>query len=128
MAITLDSLILDPEGRWTDEFEWAGIKARTVRTLRGKFIVSETILPSEKGRPLTLTGEDNWLSRNDLETLYSWAQVLDKHMSLSLNDGRVYTVRFRHWEPPVVTATMVNDTAFHSTETQYKITLKLAIV
>ena len=128
MAIHLDTLVLDGEGRWVDEFNWSAIVSHVDRTLQGKLIVSESVIPSEKGRPITLEGDDFWITRNDLITLYDWAQQPDKQMTLTLNDGRVYIVQFRHWESPVLEVSPVQDTAYPDGNTQYRLKMRLAIV
>lgn len=128
--ITLDSLTLPEALVWSDELAWTPVAATQVRTIGGKLLVHESAHADNAGRPVTLTAEDGWLPRADLITLAAWAAEPGKAMLLTLHDGRVLTVRFRHWEEPVLTAQpVVEALADPTADDLYALTeLKLAVL
>jgi len=126
--ITLDTLELPDELIWIDEFEWSDVKANTKRTIQGKFIVQELALISQSGRNVTLTSDDSWIERSDLLTLQDWSNTLGKEMTLTMNDGRVFFCRFRHWDTPVLASDMIRPTAFPEAGTNYRLNIKLVVL
>ena len=126
--ITLDGLELPEELIWVDEMSWSEIKATTKRTIQGKFIVQENKVPSQAGRNITLTSDDAWIDRTDLLQLQDWSNELGKELFLVLNDGSSYLCRFRHWDDNVLSNEQISPTAFQDGLTQYKLTIKLAVV
>ena len=128
MTITLDTLTLPEELIWQDEFDWDGIQASTKRTVQGKLIVSQQTAPSAAGRPITLTTDNAWIQRSDLEILQAWAQDMTKTMLLIMHNGVNYNVRFRHWEKPVLSGSPLIDIADHSADTWYILQLKLVVI
>jgi len=129
MSITLDFITLPSELAWQDEFAWSRIVASQKRTIQGKLIVLESIIPSDKGRPITLVSNDAWINRDTLQSLHEWAHVPEKIMTLTMHDARVFTVRFRHWEEDVMSATsLISDAAYPTDDMQYILSLKLAVI
>ena len=127
--IVLDTVTLPEEMHWMDEFEWSDVKASTKLTLHGKMIVENSTVLGSKGRPITLGGDSAWIKREDLLYLMEWAQVPNKQMGLTINDGRVFIVGFRLWEPPVIVTEPLTGTNHPDAETLYKLTeLRLALV
>lgn len=124
----LDAVDIPDEMLWTDKYAWAKIRSGTKRTIEGKLHVRESLLPSDSGRPITLESSDAWATRAIVDVLYGMTQELDKSMTLTLNDASTITVKFRHWELPVLTATPIIETAFPTYDTLYIITLKLAVI
>ena len=129
VPITLDSLELPSELVWTDEYAWQRLRVEEKLSLTGVRHIFESILPTYSGRPITLSGTFSWAEKSDINTLYAWAEELDKEMSLTMHDGTVHAVRFRHIEMPVIEATLlVPDSAYPDDDTLYLLTLKLEIV
>jgi len=99
MAITLSngtiSVTLPNDLEWTDRYSWSRQKDQIDITLGGSLIIQNSA--QLKGRPITLSGGDDygWMSQADMDTLY---QLYDagSNMTLTLNDGSSYTVRFRY--------------------------------
>ena len=125
--ITLDSLTLPDELIWIDEYAWQKVRVNEKLSLSGVRNVFENKLPSYSGRPITLTSDYAWIKKSDLNTLYSWAEILDKDMTLKLHDLSEYTVRFRHIEQPVIEAEQILNTAFISSDTYYNLAIKLEV-
>jgi len=124
----LDGLQLPEELIWADEFDWSGIFASTKRTIAGKFIVQEVQAPSDAGRIITLTSDDAWAERTVLIALQEMSRDLGRQLFLEMNDGRTFLCRFRHWDIPVMSSEMVLPTAFPEDVTNYKLSLKLAVI
>lgn len=121
MAITLDTMSLPDDLLWQDEFAWAPVAGASGRTLQGRLSYQTAAAAGESGRPLTLGNEHAWITRAELLTLQGWAADPDKVMSLTLHDGSVRQVIFRHWEPPVVEAAPVVDYADPDAATLYRL-------
>lgn len=112
---------------WTDEFSWNPVRVNEKISLSGIRNLSESLLPTESGRFITLMGDDAWLNRNDLKTLFSWTKSLDKTMTLVMHDGDSYTVRFRHTDPPVLEYEPIIESAFVDGNTLYRLNIKLEV-
>jgi hypothetical protein len=129
VPITLDSLELPSELVWTDEYSWQKVRVAEKLSLTGVRHIFESILPTESGRPITLTGSFGWIDKADVDTLYLWAQDLDKEMLLTMHDETTHNVRFRHIEMPVVEVVLlVPDSSYPTDDTLYVLTLKLEMV
>ena len=125
--ITLDGFELPEEMIWLDEFTWSTVKATTTRTIQGKYIVRESSVPDNAGRPITLTSDNAWAERDAVIQLRSWTDDTLRELVLVMHDGSTFACRFRHWEEPL-TAELVLPHAFPESTTLYKITLRLAVV
>jgi hypothetical protein len=123
----LASVILPDEMVWVDKYQWSKIKSSAKRTLEGKLHMRESLLPSDAGRPITLESDFAWASQSVVDSLQTLSQLLGNIMTLTFNDNSTIQVKFRHWEPPVLSATMVVDTAFPTVDTLYKISLRLMV-
>ena len=78
---------------WIDEFDFSPVTQDVQRTIGGSFIIQEATLI--KGQPITLQGGENvWMSRLDFITVQTLASVAGKELTLTLTDGRVFTVIF----------------------------------
>lgn len=98
-------LALPDDLLWSDEHAWTPAVASVSYLLTGALLVQSAT--RQVGRPITLTGAVDmaWVTRAVLTTLHAWAAVpLDTdsgRFELSLADGRVFTVAFRHAETPI---------------------------
>jgi len=104
MSVRLDEVDLG-DLALGEEFAGAGVRSQVERTLGGREVVWEQAVNS---RPLDLAGGDDWgwLSRETLLRLRAMADVPGAAYSLDLG-GEARTVRFRHEEPPVLSAEAV---------------------
>ena len=101
---TLDdgaALALPDDLLWTDEHAWTATTAAVSYTLTGALIVESA--DRKRGRPITLAGSTDmgWITRATLNTLHGWASVSGRRFELTLADGRLFTVAFRHHETPI---------------------------
>jgi hypothetical protein len=65
-------------------------------------------------------GEDfAWITRGDLITLQTMANAINTTYTLRFN-GEVHTVRFRHEEPPVISAEPLVERINHTATDWYK--------
>lgn len=89
------TLTLPDDMLWQDEFKWSPVSLAKSVTLGGSLIVE--VSQQAFGRPITLIGdaEGPWLSSADMDTLRA-AELAqgDTPMTLTLNDGRSFTVLF----------------------------------
>lgn len=106
MAITLTYaggpvLDLPRDLEWTDEFDWSPVAQTVSISITGALIVESAAQLS--GRPVTLAGADDraWITRAVLDQLRAWAAVPDRQMTLTLDDGRVFAVRFDQRQAPI---------------------------
>jgi len=100
--LNLDTITLPDEMNWIDEFAWSRVSAGASRTIGGKLIIEESQTASMAGRPVTLSNDNAWLTYSDAEMLRSWADDLNKTMTLTMHNSAIYQVKFRLWEAPVV--------------------------
>jgi hypothetical protein len=126
--ISLDSITLSGEFIWTDEFQHSAIRSTMKNTIQGKVIITESEIKEGKGRSITLSSDNSWMSRLDLTTLYSWAQTANKTMLLTLHDARTFNVKFRAWDLPVIDVTPVWQNAYPEDDMEYITILKLVTV
>lgn len=102
MAITLDLITLPNDLEWTDEFSFSYIQQNYKITLGGTLIVEERELTNS--RPITLTGGDKYghATRAMVEALYLKVNTIADVMTLTLHDGRVFSVMWRREGAPMV--------------------------
>ncbi|MBK8123922.1 MAG: hypothetical protein IPK54_10295 [Dokdonella sp.] len=107
MSITLGALTL-PDGLvWSDEHAWSPIAQSTEYGLTGSLIVDEAV--KQAGRPITLAGAKDgsrytaWVLLNQpfmgfssLTDLRAALLVAEATFTLTLHDGRMFTVMPRH--------------------------------
>lgn len=120
MSITLDAITLPEDMNWTDEYDWSPVSQGTQYTLTGSLIVEEAT--KAKGRPITIGSDDAWATKADLDALRA-KLVADTDMTLTLHDGRTFTVRWRHADTPIA-AKQVAAYADPASTDYYRITLR----
>ncbi len=126
--ITLDGYALAEELQWTDKYMWSRVKASIKRSIQGKLLIRETCLPSDAGRPMTLTADHAWMQRSDVDAIYELAQLTEATLTIVLNDAYSYHVKFRHWEDGFFDVVPLMDSAFPNDATWYRVALKLVLV
>ena len=92
---TATTLTLPNDIEWIDKYTWTNTKEKSDVTLDGSLVIQTA--QQIKGRPITLKGGNDfaWLDKSDIEVLKSLADAAED-MTLTLNDGTTYTVRFRY--------------------------------
>ena len=125
--ITLDALQLPDEMIWIDEYSWSKVRISEKLSLSGVRNITENRLPSDSGRPITLTSDYAWIRKSYLDILFNWSEELNKEMVLILHNFATYNVRFRHIEYPVIEADQIVNTAFDDSNTYYNLVIKLEI-
>lgn len=121
--ITLDAVTLPEDLIWTDEFSWTPVQQTESFTLTGALVVEAGI--KQAGRPITLVGGDSaaWIDRATLASLH--AKLADAAaMTLTLNDGRVFSVVFKHDGQPIDAAPII-DFSTPDNSDWYSLALKL---
>lgn len=126
MAITLDAIVLPDDLDWQDEFDWAPVAQTITPTLSGAIIVEENEIP--EGREITLVSDGGaWATRGLVRQLKDKEAVLNTPMTLTLNDGRSFTVIWRR-DPVGVEAKQVIRIADPDDNDFYEIILRLTVV
>ncbi|WP_234197137.1 hypothetical protein [Pseudacidovorax sp. NFM-22] len=128
-----DTVELDADLRWTDEFDWSPVIESRDRSLTGALLVDSSELIA--GRPITLApfdADSGWMTRGQALALRQWAaEAPDAAMTLTWN-GAAYAVRFRHpsaeGEQPAVGAEPVVFYADPQDEDPVLVTLRLITV
>lgn len=96
--IILDGLALPGDLVWTDEYQWCVVERSAEYGLTGSLIVEESV--KQAGRPITLEAKNEfrgpiWLDRSIVNDLVAKAAITGKQMTLTLSDGRSFSVMFR---------------------------------
>lgn len=97
-VITLGAVTLPGDLKWSDEFAWSAIARSAETGLTGATIIQEGTRTN--GRPITLEAQSEsagyiWLERLTLLALQTLAATAGWTGTLTLADGRAFSVRFR---------------------------------
>lgn len=97
-VITLGSVALPGDLRWSDEFSWSVVARNAEWSLTGALLVQESIYLA--GRTITLEGKSEsigyiWLERSVILALQALVATPLWTGTLTLADGRTYPVAFR---------------------------------
>lgn len=130
MSVLLGPVELPEDMRWADEFTWLPTASQTEIACNGALWVEESAQLA--GRPITLeSGSDggtHWgvVRRSTVEALRALAAApRATPLALTLEDGRVFNVRFRHQEGSALEARPIRHIAPHVGSDHYHITLRL---
>ncbi len=111
---------------WIDEDEWTPIPQQVSKAIDGTMVV-ETLNGYDSGRPITLRCE--WESQenlNKLRALRDRAGENQTDMTLTLEDGRIFQVNFRHYDgPPLVVTPLIPRPDYNSPNSEVDIIVKL---
>lgn len=102
--ITLDTVTLHPDLKWTDEHNWFPVEQTSQRTITGALIVSSATRVA--GRPITLSPENEssaWMSQSTLTALRNLAVTPGQTMTLTIQ-GVSRSVIFRHHDGAAIEA------------------------
>lgn len=93
----LDSIALDDQFEWADEFEWDAVGQERERSITGHLLVQEAL--KVHGRPITLRSNGGvWTPLSVVRQLEVLRDQLGKVMHLVLPDGREFYVMWRRAE------------------------------
>ena len=112
---------------WSDEHAWSPAVANTSYLITGALLIQSAT--RQAGRPITLVGAPDmaWVTRATVEQLRTWAALpvsnTTGRFELSLIDGRVFTVAFRHSEIAIEAEPVLGFPARASTDF-YRLTLR----
>jgi hypothetical protein len=125
MSITLDAIPLPDDLIWIDEFDWTPMQQAKSYTLTGALVIESG--QKQAGRPITLAGGDNaaWATRSQVEAL-SAKLVGDPTMTLTLHDGRTFSVKWVHDNP--IQSKLILDYNNPIVSDWYSLTIKLMAV
>ena len=118
------TLTLPDDLLWVDEHAWTPAVARIEYLLTGALLVETAARAA--GRPITLQAEPDmaWVTRATVSALYAWASVPSRQFALTFQDGRSFTVAFRHFETAIEAAPVLGFPA-SGDDDFYRITLRL---
>ena len=122
--IALDGITLPDNLHWQDEYRWTPVEQRREYSLTGALLIDEAA--KQAGRPITLTTPDGggWTTRDTVEALRA-RLTTDQAMSLTLHDGRTFSVRWRHDKQPLVAEPLLPGLADPDANALYQLTLRL---
>ena len=96
---TLGSIAVPRGMVWVDEFDWVPVERAMTYSVTGALLIDEA--PRSAGRPITLVGEVDagWVGRGVVVQLHALASATDATYTLTLADGRTFTVKFAPESP-----------------------------
>lgn len=120
---TLAALQLPRGLVWVDEHDWTEAEQSTEYSITGALLVDAQA--KDGGRPITLQAEDDagWLRRDTLAALRALANVPGATYTLTLADGREFTVLFAPGAP--ITAHPIGRPELPGTHHPYVATVRL---
>jgi hypothetical protein len=95
----LGDIELPGDLEWTDEYRWSPVGQQVSRTLTGALVIQASAM--QAGRPITLEAKgDNhvWLAKSVIDELRTVLAPPGATLTLTLVDGRTFTVTGRHHE------------------------------
>lgn len=109
---------------WVDEHAWSPVVASVSYLLTGALLVESAT--RQAGRPITLVGAADmaWVTRGIVNQVYAWASEPGRRFELTLIDGRVFEVVFRHHETAIEAEPVAGFPA-RQDEDWYRVTVRL---
>jgi hypothetical protein len=120
MAMQIGTVALTWSLVWADEFDWSPVQQSVEYAVTGAMYLQEGI--RQAGRSITLSGH---CRRSDLLALYALLPN-PSNFSITLADGRTFTVRWKQDRP--IQATAMIDYADPDPDDAYEVTLQLIVV
>lgn len=123
----LDSIELDDQFEWTDEFDWDPVAQEQERSLTGALLVQEGV--KLHGRPITLKANGGvWTPLSVVRQLEALRDQRLKVMDLVLPDGREFPVIFNRSNGAPLKATQTFREVNPSLDETYDVELSLITV
>lgn len=126
--MTLDDTTLPDDLLWINEFDWNPVAQTTERSLSGALLVQEGQLSHGRSIVLSGNGEAGWVSRLTVKNLYALAKAANKTMSLTLPDGRQFSVIFDRANGSGLETRQLIPFAYPDDDDLYLVTLRLITV
>jgi hypothetical protein len=129
MGWQLDTVVLPDDMFWSDEFSWTPVAQLMEYSVAGSMIIQES--ERQTGRTVTLKGDMDrcWVTREDIATLYSWANTTEKEMILTFPDTTTHTVMFDMTAgSPIETVPLVEGAEEDDDSFRRLLSLKLIII
>ena len=124
----LDDITLPDDLLWINEFDWNPVAQSTERSLTGALLVQEGQLSHGRSVVLSGNGEAGWVSRLTVKSLYALSKAANKTMSLTLPDGRQFSVIFDRANGSGVETRQLMPFAYPDDDDLYLVTLRLLTV
>ena len=120
---TVGVITLPSQLAWTNKYAFTPVKQEIENSLTGAHIVHIGI--QQAGRPIALStsGGGDWVARSTLDALYA-ALTIAADMTLTLQNGDIFTVIWDHAGPPIEARPILNDIVSPSSSALYAITLR----
>lgn len=123
----LDSLELDDQFEWIDEFDWSAVAQESERSLGGQLLVQGGY--KIYGRPITLASNGGvWTELQTVRALEVLRDQFGRVMPLQLPDGREFSVIFNHEAGPPLQCTPIERQVNPAATALYEITIRLLTV
>lgn len=113
------TLTLHPQYMWIDEYAWHTLtQSDPVYTLTGAMDIQQG--SKQAGRPITLDAKHARITRGDIKTLQTWADVPELTLTLTHPDGRTFSVIFARPAAADITAIRPHRPADEADEDKYR--------
>lgn len=123
----LDSLVLDDQFEWIDEFDWSAVAQESERSLGGQLLVQGG--HKIHGRPITLASNGGvWTELQIIRALEVLRDQFGRVMPLQLPDGREFSVIFNHEAGAPLQCTPIERQVNPAATALYEITIRLLTV
>lgn len=127
MALILDTLELDDQFEWIDEFAWDAVEQGQERTLTGALVVQEGL--KLYGRPITLAANGGvWTPLSVVRQLEALRDQRGLVMPLTLPGGATHSVIFNRASGQALEAKPIERLVEPGPDDPYEITLRLITV
>lgn len=131
--ITIDSIVLPPDMLWEDEYNWSQVRQTIRPSVTGAQLIQMNSLLA--GRPITLVGRMEGdrgfalLKRSVVDQLRAKeVSSMGLPMTLTLSDGRTFSVIFRYDNGVSVEATPMTHKDPPDPDDLYNTTIRLLTV
>lgn len=123
----LDSVALDDQFEWVDEFDWDPVAQVQERSVMGLLLVQEGV--KVHGRPITLQSNGGvWTPLSVVRQLEVLRDQPGRVMPLVLPDGREFSVIFDRTQGAPLTAKQIHRTVNPGPDEPYDVNLRLITV
>lgn len=123
----LDSVQLDDQFEWVDEFDWDPVAQAQERSVMGVLLVQEGV--KVHGRPITLQSNGGvWTPLSVVRQLEVLRDQPGRVMPLVLPDGREFSVIFDRTNGAPLAAKQVHRTVNPGPDESYDVNLRLITV
>jgi hypothetical protein len=119
-----NTLSLPDDLLWVDEHAWTPTVTSTSYLITGALLIQSAT--RQAGRPITLVAPSDmaWVTRAVVKQLYTWGSTPGQTFELLLQDGRRFSVVFRHGDGALEAEAVMGFSAFKDGEF-YRVTLRL---